>query len=66
LISNGFQGLEGQQIPEISEEKITEISNRYIELFEQITGDSFQKGDLSDLDNRIHQNVEQSLKDLSA
>jgi phosphoribosylaminoimidazole-succinocarboxamide synthase len=66
LISNGFQGLEGQQIPEISEEKITEISNRYIELFEQITGDSFQKGDLSDLDNRIHENVEQSLKDLSA
>jgi phosphoribosylaminoimidazole-succinocarboxamide synthase len=66
LISNGFQGLEGQQIPEISEEKITEISNRYIELFVQITGDSFQKGDLSDLDNRIHQNVEQSLKDLSA
>ena len=66
LISNGFQGLEGQQIPEISEEKITEISNRYIELFEQITGDSFQKGDLSHLDNRIHQNVEQSLKDLSA
>ncbi len=66
LISNGFQGLEGQQIPEISEEKITEISNRYIELFEQITGDSFQKGDLSDLDNRIRQNVEQSLKDLSA
>ncbi len=66
LISNGFQGLEGQQIPEISDQKITEISNRYIELFEQITGDSFQKGDLSDLDNRIHQNVEQSLKDLGA
>ncbi len=66
LISNGFQGLEGQQIPEISDEKITEISNRYIELFEQITGDSFEKGDLSDLENRIYNNVEQSLKDLSA
>lgn len=66
LISNGFQGLEGQEIPEINDDKITEISNRYIELFEQITGDSFERGDLSDLDNRIHQNVEQSLKDLSA
>lgn len=66
LISNGFQGLEGQEIPEINDDKITEISNRYIELFEQITGDSFERGDLSDLDNRIYQNVEQSLKDLSA
>ena len=41
LMENGFMGKEGQQIPEIKDEKIAEISNRYIELFEQITGKTF-------------------------
>lgn len=65
LIENGFQGKEGQVIPEISDAKILEISNRYIELYEQITGDAFIKGDTSDLNQRIYQNVEASIAKLA-
>jgi len=65
LIENGFQGKQGQSIPEISDEKITEISERYIELYEKITGDKFVKGDTSDLEVRIFENVEQSIKSLA-
>ena len=61
LIQNGFQGKEGQQIPEMSDEKILEISNRYIELYEQITGDNFIKGDTSDVLSRIEKNVTEFL-----
>lgn len=57
LIANGFQGKEGQVIPEMNDEKIDEISDRYIELYEQITGDTFVKGDTSNILNRIEQNV---------
>lgn len=57
LIENGFQGKEGQQIPEMSEEKITEISERYIELFEQITGDTFIKANTENVLHRIERNV---------
>ncbi|WP_139958560.1 phosphoribosylaminoimidazolesuccinocarboxamide synthase [Flavicella sediminum] len=57
LIENGFQGKEGQQIPEITDEKIEEISNRYIELYEQITGEQFVKADVSDVLTRIEKNV---------
>lgn len=57
LIANGFQGKEGQVIPEMYDEKIGEISDRYIELYEQITGDTFVKGDTSNILNRIEQNV---------
>lgn len=57
LIENGFQGLEGQQIPEMSDVKITEISERYIELFEQITGEQFVKADLNNIESRIEKNV---------
>ena len=57
LIANGFQGKEGQVIPEMNDEKIAEISDRYIELYEQITGDTFVKGDTSNILNRIEQNV---------
>ena len=61
LISNGFQGLEGQIIPEMTDEYIETISHRYIELFEQITGDSFVKADLGDIIARIEGNVRQFL-----
>jgi len=61
LIENGFQGKEGQQIPEMSDEKILEISNRYIELFEQITGDTFIKADTSNVLDRIEKNVTEFL-----
>ncbi len=57
LIENDFQGKEGQQIPELTEEKIEEISNRYIELYEQITGESFVKADISNVLERIEKNV---------
>ncbi len=57
LIANGFQGTEGQVIPEMNDKKIVEISDRYIELYEQITGDTFVKGDTSNILNRIEQNV---------
>ena len=62
LIANGFQGKEGQQIPEMSDEKIIEISNRYIELYEQITGETFVKADNSSILERIEQNVNQFLE----
>lgn len=61
LISNGFQGLEGQILPEMTDEYIETISHRYIELFEQITGDSFVKADLGDIIARIEGNVRQFL-----
>ncbi len=57
LIENGFQGLEGQQIPEMSDEKIIEISDRYIELYEQITGEKFEKADVSNVEKRIEGNI---------
>ena len=57
LIENGFQGLEGQQIPEMSDAKINEISNRYIELYEQITGEAFIKATTDNVMNRIEKNV---------
>lgn len=57
LIENGFQGKEGQQIPEMTKEKIGEISERYIELFEQITGDTFVKANTDNVLDRIERNV---------
>lgn len=57
LIENDFQGLDGQQIPEMTDEKITEISNRYIELYVQITGENFVKANTENVLNRIEKNV---------
>ena len=57
LIENGFQGKEGQAIPEMNDEKIIEISNRYIELYEQITGEAFTKATTDNVLNRIENNV---------
>ncbi|MGI9550209.1 MAG: phosphoribosylaminoimidazolesuccinocarboxamide synthase [Aurantibacter sp.] len=64
LISNGFQGLEGQTVPEMSDEYISTVSNRYIELYENITGEIFVKGDLSNIQERIESNVLSYLNDL--
>ena len=61
LIENGFQGKENQQIPEMSDEKIIEISNRYIELYEQITGDKFVKANTENVLARINKNVTEFL-----
>lgn len=62
LISNNFQGLEGQQVPEMSDEYIESVSERYIELYENITGDKFEKADVSNIEERIQKNVESYLK----
>ena len=62
LISNGFQGLEGQKIPEMTDAYITSVSDRYIELYENITGDSFVKADVSNIEQRIEKNVLDYLK----
>lgn len=57
LIENGFQGKDGQQIPEMSDDKIVEISNRYIELYEQITGEKFVKANTENILERIEKNI---------
>ena len=57
LISNGFKGLEGQKIPFMSDSYITSVSERYIELYENITGESFIKADTSNIINRIEGNI---------
>jgi phosphoribosylaminoimidazole-succinocarboxamide synthase len=62
LIENGFQGKEGQEVPEMSDEKITEISNRYVELYEQITGEKFLKANTENVLNRIENNVNSFLE----
>ena len=61
LIANGFQGKDGQSIPEMTPEKISEISERYIELYEKITGQSFDHVPLEGIENRIKQNIENSI-----
>ncbi len=63
LIENGFQGKEGQVIPEMSDDKIIEISDRYIELYENITGKTFEKSDTSNIEERIQKNVTEYLTD---
>jgi phosphoribosylaminoimidazole-succinocarboxamide synthase len=62
LIENGFQGLEGQKIPEMSDQKINEISDRYIELYEQITGKRFKKANTENILKRIEKNVVEYLE----
>ena len=57
LIENGFQGKEGDLIPTMSDQKILEISERYIELYEQITGDVFIKANTSNVLERIEKNT---------
>ncbi|MDI1255038.1 MAG: phosphoribosylaminoimidazolesuccinocarboxamide synthase [Flavobacterium sp.] len=62
LIENGFQGKEGQQIPDMSDEYIATVSERYIELYENILGEPFVKADISDILQRIEKNVLAYLK----
>lgn len=57
LIENGFQGKDGQEIPHMSEDFCKSVSDRYIELFEHITGDKFVKEDVSDVINRVEKNI---------
>ncbi|MBP5420087.1 MAG: phosphoribosylaminoimidazolesuccinocarboxamide synthase [Bacteroidales bacterium] len=64
LIENGFQGKEGQKVPEMTETKIQEISDRYIELYEHITGEKFQKTVSEDVAARIEKNVTNCINSL--
>lgn len=57
LIANNFQGLEGQEVPFMSDEYIETVSERYIELYENITGETFVKADVSEIQKRIEDNV---------
>ncbi|HIB36839.1 phosphoribosylaminoimidazolesuccinocarboxamide synthase [Mesonia sp.] len=57
LISKGFQGKEGQELPEMTDEYINSISERYIELYENITGETFEKAAIDNIENRIQNNV---------
>lgn len=64
LIENGFQGLEGQTMPDMPDDFVRKVSERYIELYENITGQTFVKADNSELEQRVYNNVEEALKQL--
>lgn len=64
LIENGFQGKEGQRVPEMSEEWVNRISERYIELYEKVTGEKFIKHPLDGLEKRVEANVNKYLESL--
>jgi phosphoribosylaminoimidazole-succinocarboxamide synthase len=57
LITNGFQGKDGQTVPEMTDEIVESISDRYIELFEKITGEKFQKAETNEISNRIEKAI---------
>ena len=64
LISQNFQGLEGQMMPEMNDERVQLISDRYIELYEQLIGESFQPAKTDNIHSRIVENVNIALKSL--
>ena len=64
LMENGFQGLEGQTVPDMPDEFVQTITDRYIELYERISGNTFVKAETSDIANRIQSNVENYLNKL--
>jgi phosphoribosylaminoimidazole-succinocarboxamide synthase len=61
LIENGFQGKDGQQVPEMTREIVQSISDRYIELYEQITGEAFVKPEITDVVNRVENSINKAL-----
>jgi len=63
LMANGFQGQEGQQVPEMTEEYVNSVSDRYIELYESITGEKFVKEDVENVLSRVEENILEFLKD---
>lgn len=65
LIENGFQGQEGQLQPVMTDEFVDSVTSRYIELFEQITGTNFIKGDYENIQSRIEKNINQYLDNLN-
>jgi phosphoribosylaminoimidazole-succinocarboxamide synthase len=66
LMANGFQGKSGQKVPEMTDKFINEVSERYIELFEKITGEKFVKEDITNVQERIEKNCKEFLKSMNA
>lgn len=66
LIANGFQGKEGQQVPQMTHAIIESISDRYIELYERMTGEKLIKVDTRDIENRIESHIIQALQTATA
>jgi phosphoribosylaminoimidazole-succinocarboxamide synthase len=64
LMENGFQGRDGEKVPEMTDEFVNQVSERYIELYENITGEKFQKSDVTDVVKRVEANIEDCLKSL--
>jgi phosphoribosylaminoimidazole-succinocarboxamide synthase len=64
LMGNGFQGKDGEQVPDMPLEFVNEVTDRYIELYEKITGDKFQKAEAGEVMNRIEKNVKAKLNEL--
>jgi phosphoribosylaminoimidazole-succinocarboxamide synthase len=64
LMENNFQGRDGEVVPEMTDEFVTEVSDRYIELYESITGDKFEKADVSEVVGRVEKNVTEYLNSL--
>lgn len=62
LIANGFQGKEGQTVPEMTPEYCDSVTDRYVELYENIVGDKFVKAEVADVAARIEKNVTEYLK----
>jgi phosphoribosylaminoimidazole-succinocarboxamide synthase len=64
LMENGFQGKEGQTVPDMTDEYVNQVSERYIELYENITGEKFVKADISNVPERIERNCLKFLKSI--
>jgi phosphoribosylaminoimidazole-succinocarboxamide synthase len=64
LMANGFQGKQGQKVPEMNDEYVNQVSERYIELYEKITGEKFHRADISNVSERIDRNCRAFLKSL--
>lgn len=62
LMDQGFSGKPGQEVPHMSDEFVTQVSERYIELYEKITGDKFVKADITDVQSRIQKSITEYLK----
>ncbi|MBQ6045216.1 MAG: phosphoribosylaminoimidazolesuccinocarboxamide synthase, partial [Bacteroidales bacterium] len=62
LMAGGFQGLEGQKVPEMTPEVVAGITDRYIELYEHITGEKFERAECADVLSRIDSNIEGFIK----
>ncbi len=60
-MANNFQGEAGQTVPEMTDQIVTDISERYIELYENITGEEFQRADIENIEKRIEENINQYL-----